>query len=401
MGCGDLRCVVCLLLLSLAALVGCDQAVPPAPPPPEVTVALPVVRRVVLYREFTGTTDAVESVEVMARVQGFLKTQHFKDGADVKAGELLFVIEPDQFEAQVAQRKAELEAAEADVKFAESELVRAEKLVKRGAITQAELEIKTANRDKAKASVELAKAALAESELNLSYTSVSAPISGRISRALPDVGSLVGPNENSLLTTIARLDPIHAYFNLTEVELLEATRRRKDQGNDADKPAEKIPAFLGTGDSTDYPFEGEIDFIDNHVDPNTGTIEVRGVFPNVEKMLVPGMFVRIRVPVRARDDAVMVEERALGTDLGGKYLLIVGPDNVVEHRAVRIGPKDDKYRAIDEGLKPDERYVVVGVLRARPGLAVTPKMLDASPADTGPASAVPENAGAAPSAPAN
>jgi len=366
-----------------AILAGCKPQVPPPPPPPEVTVAVPVEREVVLYREFTGTTKSIEQVDVMARVRGFLKEQHFEDGASVDEGDPLFTIEPDEFEAQLAQRTAELEAAQADVKFAESELARANELMRRGAITQAELEIKTADRDKAKAAVNLALAAKSEAELQLSYTNVVAPISGRTGRGLPDVGSLVGPNDNALLTTIAKFDPIYAYFQLSEIELLEIMRDYRS----ADKTQEELEArdypeaMLGTADTTDFSYEGKIDFVNNRVDPETGTLEVRGIFPNPAKVLVPGMFVRIRVPYRARENALLVEERALGTDLGGKYLLVLGKDNVVEQRFVTIGPRVDQLRVIDEGIQPSEQYVVVGLLRARPGLPVTPVEAesDASP----------------------
>ena len=363
------------LLFFGAVLAGCagDEQAPFTPP--EVTVARPIEKPVTLFAEFTGTTEAMESVDVLARVEGFLEQVHFEDSADVEQGALLFEIEPDQFEARVKQGAAEMEAAQAELLFAESELKRMQQLVDRGVITQSELEIKTAHRDKAKAAVALSRAALDEAELNLSYTNVHAPIAGRVSRKLVDMGNLVGSNGNVLLTTIVQLDPIYAYFNISERVLVD-TQRRNQQQNPEGIEERTIEAYMAIGNEKDFSYHGEIDFIDNRVNPDTGTIQVRARFANSKKLLQPGMFVRVRIPLQVHD-AVVIEERALGTDLGGKFVLVVGEKNIVEHRPVQIGPLDGGMRVIEEGLSPGELYVVNGLLRARPGMPVTPQMQEA------------------------
>ncbi|NOZ20895.1 MAG: efflux RND transporter periplasmic adaptor subunit [Planctomycetes bacterium] len=362
------------MLSALVILGGCGR--PPAteaPPPPEVTVARPIRKDIVTYDEFTGRTAAIESVEVRARVRGFLQSIKFKESAEVKKGDLLFVIDPSEFEAQRDKAKAQLASCEAELVKAQMDLDRAKYSAKQGVASKQDLTDSTAARDMAKAAVKSAQAALREAELQLGYTQIHSPIDGRAGRAIVTVGNLVGASENTLLTTVVKMNPIYVYFDVSENLLLRALEKRPmRERRDPDQIA-----FLGLSHQKDFPFKGELDYIDNTVDPTTGTIEVRGLFPNDKEKLFPGLFARVRVPWETVKNAVLVKECAIGSDLGGKYVLTVNDKNVVEHRPVEVGSQVGDMRVIKSGLRPEERYIVEGLQRARPGLPVTPKTMPA------------------------
>jgi len=353
-------------------LLGCGgQPETVAPPPPEVTVASADVRDVTVYQEFVGSTEAYESVEIRARVQGYLDKMTFVPSSFVRKGELLFVIEPGPYEALRDRAAAGLKAAEAGLRRAESDLDRLEQAVRTNAVSQQEVTRARAERDQASAAMLEAQAALTNAEIQLDYTTLESPIDGMVSRNYVDLGNLVGGGEATLLTTVRRIDPIYAYFEVSErfvAQVLEQRGGHKDPGTETDVSATLLL------EETGLEIEGRIDSMENTVDAATGTIRVRGVFPNKDAKIFPGFFVRVRLPGEFLEGALLVEEPALGTDLGGRYLMIVGDGNVVEKRYVEPGPlQKDKTRVILEGLETDERFITEGLQRARPGMPVTPQ----------------------------
>ena len=362
----------CAVALAAVMVLGsCRQAPPTAPPPPpQVTVAAPTVRDVTVVTEFTGTTQARESVEVRARVQGFLERIAFTPSSFVNKGDVLFIIEQAPYRAQRDRAEANLKAAEAGLRRAESDLDRLEEAIKTNAVSQQEVTRARAERDQAAAALLEAQAALTNAEIQLDYTTVRSPLSGLVSRNFVDVGNLVGAGEPTLLATVRRIDPIYAYFDVSErfiAEALADSGGHKGPSRDQETPITLVLKETG------HEVDGIVDAVDNTVDPATGTIQVRGIFPNPDALVFPGFFVHVRVPGDLIEDAVLVEESALGTDLGGRYLLLVGDGNVVEKRYVEPGPlEEDMMRVILDGLEPGERYVSEGLQRARPGMPVNP-----------------------------
>jgi len=365
-------------LLALAAGVaamGCgaeDQA-PPAPAPPEVTVASPVTRDVTNFAEFTGRTESIAVVDVRARVVGELQTMHFQPSGPVRQGDLLFVIEPEPYEAAVAAARANIAQWESELLRARSDLSRVEQAIQTNAVSEQEVDAKRADVQRAEANLAGAQAGLTTAEINLSYTQVRSPITGMVSRNFVDVGNLVGASENTLLTTVVAIQPLYAYFNISETMLLEMLAQYDSSITDLPGKRIPVPVFLGVDTEAGWPHEGVMDYIDNTVDTSTGTIQVRGTFANADARLFPGLFSRIRVPLGIEASAVLVEETAIGTDLGGKFVLVVGADDIVELRHVELGAlEDDGLRVVRSGLAADERYIINGLQRARPGLPVTP-----------------------------
>jgi len=351
------------------------------PPPPKVTVAQPVQQEVIDYLEFTGTSQAFEEADIQARVAGFLQSMHFTPGTQVKKDDLLFVIDPKEYQAELNASTAELTAARAMQHRAEIEYERAKRVYDQGAGRETDVVKWRGERDIALAAIERAKAKVERARLNLSYTRVSAPISGRVGRNLVDLGNLVGEGEPTLLTKVTRFDPIYVYFNLNERDLLRVmdTYRQaiKEKSVNPEEEVE-IPLFLGLANEDGYPHEGEYDFAESSVDPGTGTMRLRGVFenPGPAPVLVPGLFARLRLPIGKQASALLVTERAIGADQSGNFLLTVGSDNMVAKKPIRMGQLVDGLRVITEGLQPGERVIVKGLQRARPGAKVDPEQIE-------------------------
>ncbi|MFQ5936800.1 MAG: efflux RND transporter periplasmic adaptor subunit, partial [Acidiferrobacterales bacterium] len=333
--------------LVLLALVGCEETnTYVEPPPPKVTVARPLVEEVTDYIDFTGTTVASNRVEVRARVSGVLQSMHFTPGIDVKAGKLLFVIDPKEYQANLQAAQAELASAQAKFERADIEAGRAQRLYEQRAGSEKELVRWRGERNLARAAIQSAQARIARAELDLSYTRVKAPISGRVGRNRVDVGNLVGEGEASVLTEITSYDPMYVYFNLNERDLLRLRalyrERVKEKGvnpaKDSDVKAE-IRVHLGLADQEGYPHEGVLDFAESGVDAETGTLQLRGVFANKEvpTALLPGLFARVRLPIAKRPNMPLVTERAIGADQSGRYLLVINKENTVEKRNIKLG----------------------------------------------------------------
>ena len=364
------------LLMGILLLAGCGQETAPERPAPSVTVAKPEVRTIREYRISTGTSRAVESADVVARVAGRLETVDFEPGHRVEKNEILFTIEPDTYIASRDAAAASVKSAEAELLRAETELRRVTRASESKAVSDMDLDTAKASRDKAEAGVLSAKAVLADAELSLSYTKVRSPIQGVVGRNLVDAGNLVGQSGTTLLTTVNKLQPIYVYFHAPEPVVLRylAAVRNLEEGETFDNSgAREGKAFIELANETGFPHEGVVDFINNTVDPNTGTIELRVVLENKRLSLFPGLFVRIKVIGAEVPDAVLVPESAVGSDLGGKYLYVVGENNIVEQRYVTLGlVQEDGTVEIPEGISADDTIIVNGLMFARPGKPVTP-----------------------------
>jgi RND family efflux transporter MFP subunit len=362
------------VLVALAAAAGCggdaQQAAPQAPP---VTVAQPETRDIRDYGIFTGSVRAVESADVVARVAGRLERVEYTVSSVVREGDVLFTIEKEKYQAARDAAFANLKSAEADLARAEAELVRVEKASRSRAVSEVDVDRAVADRDMARAAVLSAQAGLADAELSLSYCTVVAPIGGFAGRNQVDRGNLVGQSGPTLLTTINNLEQVYVYFNVPEPLLLKFLADNRESGMDPDEAKRDLPAAVSLANETDFPHEGRVDFIDNEVDARTGTIEMRAVLDNAAHFLFPGLFVRIKVPGAPIAGAVVIPETALGTDLGGKYVYVVGENNLVEQRYVELGlPQEGGTVHVREGLAGDETVIVNGLMFARPGLPVTP-----------------------------
>ena len=366
-----------LLWLALALLAGCakpNQFQPP--PPPSVTVAKPVRQTVTNFLEETGSTEPVEMVAIRARVSGYLESINFEAGKDVEADAVLYVIQQREYKAVVDSAKAETKLAEVGLKLAEIEFKRQKKLIANMATAQAEVDQAEANRDGAIAAVEAAKALLDRAELDLEYTEVKTPISGRVGKTLVKLGNLVGESEATQLTTVVAYDPIYVNFSISERALLRATRARGDKSVRPDITT--IKAYMRRALDKGFPFEGHLDYADLGVDQSTGTFMIRAIFPNPDMKIFPGLFVRIRIPMGTIKDAVLIPERAVGADQAGRFLMIVVDDNVVERRNVEIGAKYEDMVVVSDGLNGDELVVIDGIQRSRPGARVSPKEIQLS-----------------------
>ena len=364
-------------------LAGCESNVYVEPPPPKVTTAQPLIQDITDYLEFTGTLDASEQAEVVARVSGVLQSMHFEPGTPVTEGDLLFVIEPEEYQADLQAAQAELAAGESNYDRANIEYGRAQKLFKQKAGAESDVVKWRVEREIASAEILRAKAKIARAELNLGYTQVTAPFTGRVGRNLVDIGNLVGEGEATVLTEVTLYSPIYAYFNLNERDLLRVLTAIRENAeaeglNPEDIDEVEIPLYLGLANEEGYPHEGRYDYADSAVDPETGTLQLRGTFENSQRppRLLPGLFARIRMPEGERPDMPLVSERAIGNDQRGVYLMVVNAENVVERRSVKTGQRIDGLIVIEDGLHKDDRVVVKGVQRARPGRKVDPEMVD-------------------------
>ena len=376
----SLRVASGLFLFAPILLTGCGKKAPAQTErkPPKVTVALPVVKTVTDSAEFTGVITPVEFIEIRARVQGYLKKVYFTEGEMVNEGTPLFLIEREPFEANLAAAKATKKQTEAALKLAQANLDRYQKLYdkKDGTVTLEEVQTYEAQRDAAAANILANDAEIEKAEIELGYTGIRAPITGLMGKSMVDVGNLVGGSgDPTLLSTIVQMNPMYVEFDVSEdVVLKYLEKRRKNAG----KERKVADLYVGVKNEEGFPHKGEIDFIDNQVDLGTGTALVRGTLPNKSGYLYKGLFARVKVPLDPIKDAILVEEEALGSDLGGKFLLIVNKENIVIQRPVKTGALIDGMRVIRSGLKSNERYITEGLQQARPGLPVEPETVDAS-----------------------
>ena len=365
-----------LIVTFCLVMAGCKREPPAlaATPPPVVMVSLPVEREVRDYYEYTGRTAAVEAVEVRARVSGYLVKVNFQEGAVVKKGDLLFQIDPRPFQAVLDQAKGQVAQLEARLARAEADVTRYERLLPKGAASQKDLDTAVADRGEARAGIQSARAAVDRAALDLEFTKVTAPISGRISRHLIDEGNLVTA-DTTLLTTLVSIDPMYVYFDADEGSVLRV-RQLIREGKLRSARDVAVPVLLGLANETGFPHQGTINFVDNQVNPQTGTLRLRGVFPNENGALEPGYFARVRLLIGQTHGALLVTERAIDTDQGQKILYVVNDKSEVHSRPIRVGALHDGLRVIEEGLQPGERVIVNGLLQVRPGIPVTPKPVD-------------------------
>jgi membrane fusion protein, multidrug efflux system len=359
--------------LASMSILGCSEKVQVAvPPPAEVIVSHPLKKEVTQYLEFTGTTAALEFVEIRARVEGWLESIHFTPGSQVKKGDLLFVIDPRPFQAKVDQYEAALKGKQADLQLKQVNLKRAQQLLSTSSISQLQYDVQSAEEAVAGAQVGISKADLDKAMLDVAYTRVLAPINGRASRNYVDIGNLVGAGEKTLLTEIVNDTSVYVYFDVSERDLLMILRKFPRIEVEVTSEKEKPPAYLQLADETGYPHEGKVDFVESRVDPSTGTLRVRAIFSNEKGLLVAGLFGRVRVPIEQKE-ALLVPELAVGISQAGRYVLVVNKDQIVEQRLVKTGQLEGTLRVVDDGLAKDEWVVVNAIQRARPGAKVTPK----------------------------
>jgi len=362
------------LILSLAA---CGRKAPPGPPerpPLEITVAVPLEREGVDWDEFTGRVAAIEMVDLRARVDGYLMEIRFRDGDEVKKGDLLYVIDPRPYTAEVKRHEADLNRARAQLDLARQEYDRAESLRKTRAIAAADFDAKATALAQAQAVVESGEATLDTARLNLEFCYIKAPVDGRLSRTTVTVGNLVESGKE-VLTTLVSQDPMYVYFDADENALLRYQQiSTGGAGNwDPAEGAKPVPVELALANETGFPHKGRLDFVDNRVDPNTGTIRLRGVFENPKGHLTPGLFARVRVPGSAPYTARLVPDPAIGTDQGSHYVLVVDGENKVQYRRVTLGPLHNGLRVIRTGLEPGEKIATTGLQMLTPGTVIEPK----------------------------
>ena len=363
-----------LIVFALAAIVvvGCGEKTQVAVPPPEVIVSYTEKKEVTRFLEFTGTTAALEFVEIRARVEGWLESIHFIQGSQVKKGDLLFVIDPRPYKAQVDQSEAALKGKQADLQLKQANLRRAQQLLSTASISQLQYDIQNADEAVAVAQVGIAKADLEKAKLDLAYSQVIAPTSGRVSRNYVDIGNLVGAGDKTLLTEIVNDSSVYVYFDVSERDLLMLLRKWPEIETEATADRQKPPAYLQLADETGYPHAGKVDFAESRVDPNTGTLRARAIFLNDKGLLVSGLFCRVRVPIEQKE-AVLLPELAVGISQAGRYVFVVNKDQIVEQRLVKTGQLEGTLRVVEEGLAKDDWVVVNAIQRARPGAKVNPK----------------------------
>ena len=360
----------------LAAVLasGCTPtaAQPGEPPPSKVTVAKVAPQDVTEWDEFTGRLEAVNSVSVRPRVSGYVSAVRFEEGAIVRRGDPLFLIDPRPFEAEVDRLRAELNRARATVQRAKSELDRAGRLASENAMSHEEQERRASVAEESSAQVAAVEAALRAAELNLEFTRITSPIDGRVGRAIVTQGNLVssGPGEATILTTVVSLDPIYATFDADEQAYLQyAAMARKAAGA---KGQGALPIRLALASDRNFPIEGKLNFLDNQIDPATGTIRARAIFRNADRSLTPGLFVRLQLPKATQRAGLLIQDRAVGTDLDKRFVYVVKPDHTIEYRGVVLGPLVNGLRVVRSGVNDGDLVVVNGLQRVRPGVKVEP-----------------------------
>jgi RND family efflux transporter MFP subunit len=374
---------IAFVISAFAVLSGCEQNSFVPPPPPKVDVGLPVQQAVTRYLEATGNTAPIQSVDLVARVQGVLQSINYKDGSFVKHGTTLFTIEPETYKLKLEQAQAAEAGSQASLKQTETDYKRQVDLVAKQAVSQATLDTSTSNRDNAQANLQQAQANTKIAAINYGYTDVVAPFDGVVSAHLVSVGELVGAASPTQLATIVQLDPIYVNFNVNEQDVLRVRAEAKRRGLTSNDLTQ-LPIEVGLQTEVGYPHKGKLDYAAPTINQSTGTLAVRGVLPNADRVLLPGYYVRVRVPIDQQQNALLVPDVALGSDQSGRYVLVVNGENVVEQRKVRPGPLEGDLRVIESGLKADDRVVIAGLLRAIPGQKVDPQLqkIEAPPAST-------------------
>lgn len=371
------KIVTAFSIVALAvSLTGCDQnkdgdkakQAAAAPPPPGVVVADVIQKTVPIYGEFVAQTDAKETVEIRARVQAVLESQHFTEGTIVKKDQLLFTLDPREYEAKLLQAKSQLEGAQARLGKAETDERRLKPLAERRAVPQQDYDNAVANLDTARAGVSSVRAAVVESELQLSYCTIRSPIEGLIGKRLVAPGNLVGNGEATLLDTVSSIDPIRVNITISEAEYLRFSTQQK-----------RSPVLeLILADGSVFPHKGKFVIVDRAVDVKTGTLIVVAEFPNPGGQLRPGQFGRVRAPIEVAENAILVPKRAVQETQGARNVLVVGADNMVALRTIRTGETVGDFVIVREGVQPGERVIVDGIQKARPGSKVNPTTAPAS-----------------------
>jgi RND family efflux transporter MFP subunit len=366
------------------ALAGCSgENHYVAPPPPKVTVALPIVKPVTRYLEVTGNTAAINSADLVARVPGFVNSVDYTDGASVKKGDLLFTIEPEPYEVKLRQAREAEAGALATLKQSQADFDRQATLVTTNATSRQLYDQALATRDNAEASYQQAQANTKLAALNNDYAHVKAPFDGIVTARQVSVGEYVGGSATpTVLATIVQVAPIYANFNIAETDVLRVRAEIARRGL-TPEDLKKVPVEIGLQTETGYPHVGTLDYASPTINTSTGTLAARAIFQNTDRSLLPGYFVRVRIPEDHDVNAVLVPDVALGSDQTGRYVLVVNKDDVVEHRNVKVGPVMDELRVIDSGLTGQDRVIVAGVLRAVPGQKVDPQMQAAAASATG------------------
>lgn len=372
------RLWLALLALFTPVVVACDQTptAAPAPPPPAVTVSNPLYQEITEWDEYTGRFSAIEHVELRAQVSGYLKSIDFQDGQVVKRGDLLFEIDPRPFQATLASNQAQLEQAQARLELARRELTRAAQLRQREFTPESVYDQRVQEMRVAEAAVQSAQAAIRSSELDIEFSRITSPITGRVGRHEISVGNLVtgGTNNATLLTTVVSLDPIYFDFDVSESNYV-AYQRAVAEGRLKSTRDNTVQVFARPIDETSWTLAGHMNFIDNVVDRSSGTVHARAIFPNPKQLIAPGEFGRIRIPGSEPYKAILIPDSAIVTDQARKLVMTVKDDGTVEPKVIRPGPKSDELglRIVRSGLSPDDRIIINGLVRARPGAKVTPQ----------------------------
>jgi RND family efflux transporter MFP subunit len=368
-----------LAVISLGSLTLRGEKDPPAAPPlQQVTVAEVPQHEIAEWDEFTGRLEAVDQVEIRPRVSGYITRVTFDEGKEVKKGEVLFEIDPRPYQAELARAEAELAGARSAAALAASDVERAGKLVEAQAISREEYDSRTSAEAQGGATVRAAEAAVRTARLNLEWTRVRSPIAGRVSNAMVTPGNLVeaGPPA-TLLTTVVSLDPMYVYFDSDEQTYLRYAGRARSSG--ANWREDRLPVYLGLANETGYPHEGRLDFVDNQINPSTGTIRTRAVFSNKSRTLTPGLFARVKLVGTQKTKALLVRDAAIGTDQDRKFVLVLGPGDTLAYRPVVPGRLIDGLRIITSGLTAGDRVLVNGLMRVRPGMKVSPTLTAMAP----------------------
>jgi len=372
------------VLLPVLVLAGCGAKPADPPPPPAVTAAAVPEREVTDWDEFTGRLEAVDQVEIRPRVTGYIERVAFAEGKEVRKGEVLFEIDPRPYQAELARAEAQLAEARTGAELAAREVARARRLVAVQAISREEYDARVSAQAQGDASVQAAQAAVRTARLNLDWTQVRAPIAGRVSRAEVTAGNLVlaGPPTATLLTTVMSLDPVYVYFDADERTYLKYAGLARDGTRPSSRDA-RTPIYLGLIDEDgQFPHKGYVDFVDNTVNPETGTIRARAVFSNRDHAFTPGLFARLKLEGSGQYRATLVVDRAVGTDQDKKFVLVLKPDSTVDYRSVQLGRLVDGLRVVTSGLKQGDEVVINGLQRVRPGMKVTPTLAPMTPDTT-------------------